>query len=208
MAKAGPLLLLSTFYFLLSTFYFLLFLARWSKQKVESSRLRRGEFSDPIFSARQPYTLIVSSARWKEQRVMSETHPSRRILRSVGAVLAGFLATFILSIATDLILHGAGVFPPWGQPMSNALFVLATVYRTIYAIAGGYITARLAPDRPMGHALTLGIIGLFAAIAGTLATWNKGPEFGPKWYPLALVVLAIPSVWFGGKLAQGATAQK
>jgi hypothetical protein len=28
--------------------------------------------------------------------------------------------------------------------MSNALFALATAYRTIYTVAGGYITARLA----------------------------------------------------------------
>lgn len=138
---------------------------------------------------------------------MNETHPRRRVLRSTGAVLAGFFATFILSIATDLVLHAAGIFPPWGQPMSNTLFVLATVYRTIYTISGGYITARLAPNRPMGHALMLGIVGLFAAIAGTVATWDKGPEFGPKWYPLALVVLAIPCVWFGGKLARRAAAK-
>ena len=137
---------------------------------------------------------------------MSETHPPRRRLiaspaRTIGAVLAGFFATFILSVATDLVLHATDVFPPWGQPMPNALFVLATVYRTIYTVAGGYITARLAPDRPMGHALSLGVVGLFAAIAGTIATWDKGPEFGPKWYPLALVVTAIPCVWLGGKLA-------
>jgi hypothetical protein len=90
--------------------------------------------------------------------------------------------------------------------MSDALFVLATVYRTIYTVLGGYITARLAPNRPMAHVWTLGIIGLLAAIAGALATWDKGPEFGPKWYPLALVVLAIPSVWVGGKLARRAIA--
>ena len=119
-------------------------------------------------------------------------------------MLAGFFATFFLSVATDLVLHAAGVFPPWGQPMSSALFVLATVYRTIYTVAGGYITARLAPDRPMAHIWALGIIGLFAAIAGTVATWSAGPEFGPKWYPLALVALALPSVWAGGKLAQRA----
>ena len=58
----------------------------------------------------------------------------------------------------------------------------------------------------MGHVWTLGVIGLLAAIAGTVATWDKGPEFGPKWYPVALVVLAIPSVWLGGKLAQRAIA--
>jgi hypothetical protein len=123
-------------------------------------------------------------------------------------VFAGFFATFILSIGTDLLLHAASVFPRWGQPMSNALFVLATAYRTIYTVAGGYITARLAPNKPMGHVWTLGVIGLLAAIAGTVATWNKGPEFGPKWYPLALVALAIPSVWLGGKLAQRALARK
>jgi peptidoglycan/LPS O-acetylase OafA/YrhL len=133
---------------------------------------------------------------------MSETQPPGRVLRSIGDVLAGFFATFILSVATDLVLHATDVFPPWGQPMSNTLFVLATAYRTIYTVAGGYITARLAPNRPMGHAITLGSVGLFAAIAGTVATWDKGPEFGPKWYPLALVVTAIPCTWLGGKLAE------
>jgi peptidoglycan/LPS O-acetylase OafA/YrhL len=139
---------------------------------------------------------------------MNETQPPRRLLRSVGAIVAGFFATFVLSIATDLALHAAGVFPPWGQPMSDGLFVLATTYRIIYTLAGGYITARLAPGRPMGHALALGIIGSFAAIAGTVATWDKGPEFGPKWYPLALVVTALPCVWLGGKLAQRTARKK
>jgi hypothetical protein len=141
--------------------------------------------------------------------MMSETYPpSRRVLRRIGAVLAGFFATFILSVATDLALHAIGIFPPWGQPMSNALFGLATAYRTIYTVTAGYITARLAPDRPMAHVWALGIIGLVAALAGTVATWNAGPEFGPKWYPLALVVITLPSVWTGGKLAQRTAARK
>ena len=138
---------------------------------------------------------------------MDETQPPRRILRSVGAVLAGFFATFIFSVATDVVLHATGVFPAWGRPMSTALFALATAYRTIYTVAGGYITARLAPDRPMAHVWALGIIGLFAAVAGTVATWNAGPEFGPKWYPLALVALALPSVWAGGRLARRTAAE-
>jgi hypothetical protein len=122
------------------------------------------------------------------------------------AVLAGFFATALLSIGTDLVLHAAGVFPPWGQPMSDSLFILATAYRTIYTVAGGYVTGRLAPNRAMSHVWILGLIGLLAAIAGTVATWDKGPEFGPKWYPLALVLLAIPSVLLGGRVAQrGAT---
>src|SRR3954471_21138717 len=101
---------------------------------------------------------------------MEKTQSSRYIARRIGAVAAGFFATFILSIATDVLLHGAGVFPPWGQPMSDALFILATAYRVIFTIAGGYVTARLAPDRPMAHVWVLGILGLLAAVAGTIAT--------------------------------------
>ncbi|HEY2960869.1 MAG TPA: hypothetical protein VGJ37_00510 [Pyrinomonadaceae bacterium] len=33
-----------------------------------------------------------------------------------------------------------------------------------------------------------------------MATWNKGPEFGPGWYPLTLVALSLPLAWIGGKL--------
>lgn len=109
----------------------------------------------------------------------SETRPRRRVLRSIGAVPAGVLVVVVLSTVTDLILHATGVFPPAGQPMSNALFLLATAYRLVYAAAGGYVAARLAPDRPMAHALALGVVGLVLSTAGAAATWNEGPAFGP-----------------------------
>jgi len=131
---------------------------------------------------------------------MGEVGQQRSILRSIGALLAGFLVVVILSLGTDLVLHATGIFPPWGQPMSDALFLLATIYRTIYGVAGSYVTARLAPNRPMTHALIGGCIGLVLSTVGAVATWNKGPEFGRHWYPVALVVLAMPTAWLGGKL--------
>ena len=131
---------------------------------------------------------------------MTETKPQRRILRRVGAVLAGLLFIIIITTATDALLHATGIFPPWGQPMSDSLFVLALAYRIVYGIAGGYLTARLAPDKPVKHAVVLGAIGFVLSLAGAAATWNRGPEFGPKWYPIALIVIAIPTAWLGGKL--------
>jgi len=131
---------------------------------------------------------------------MSETKPQRNILRSVGAVVAGLLVVIIITTATDALLHATGIFPPWGQPMSDSLFLLAFAYRIVYGIVGGYITARLAPDKPVKHAVVLGAIGFVLSLAGAAATWNRGPEFGPKWYPLALIVIAIPTAWLGGKL--------
>jgi len=115
-------------------------------------------------------------------------------------VVAGALAGIILSIGTDMVLRAAGIFTPLGQPMADSLLLLATVYRTVYGILGSYITARLAPYRPMAHALVGGLVGLVVSIVGAAVTWNKGPAFGPHWYPLALVVLAIPQAWAGGRL--------
>jgi hypothetical protein len=125
---------------------------------------------------------------------------NKSTLRSIGAVVPGFVAVVVLSLGTDVVLHATGVFPAWDQRMSDALFLLATVYRTIYCIGGSYIAARLAPDKPMKHALMLGVVGLIVSTAGAVATWNRGPEFGPHWYPVALIVTAIPCAWLGGRL--------
>jgi len=133
---------------------------------------------------------------------MSDTQQPSRVLRSIVAVLAGMIVGIALTLGTDELLHLTHVFPPWGDSMVgfDGPLLLATVYRTIYGIAASYITARLAPGRPMLHAMVGGTLGLLASIVGAVATWNKGPAFGPHWYPLALVVLALPTAWAGGKL--------
>src|SRR5713226_6899348 len=112
------------------------------------------------------------------------------------------LAGIVLTLGTDVVLHAAGVFPPWGQSMVGfeGPLLLAMVYRTVYGVAGSYIAARLAPDRPMTHALALGVLGLAVSVVGAVVTWNRGPAFGPHWYPLALIVLAMPQAWVGGRL--------
>jgi drug/metabolite transporter (DMT)-like permease len=135
---------------------------------------------------------------------MSETsgRSPRRLGRSVGAIFAGFVAVVVLSLGTDFALHATGIFPPWRQAMSDVLFLLATVYRTVYGIAGAYITARLAPRRPMLHAMVGCAVGMVVASAGAIATWNRGPEFGPHWYPIALIVLGPPTAWVGGRLRE------
>lgn len=126
----------------------------------------------------------------------------KNILKSIFALLVGFVVVVILSLGTDVVLHKLHVFPPWGESVVgyDRALLLATIYRTIFGVIGSYITARLAPNRAMGHALVGGAIGLVLSIAGAAAIWNKGPALGPHWYPLALVVLALPQSWLGGKI--------
>ena len=124
--------------------------------------------------------------------------PSRQLGRSVWAIAAGFLVVVGLSIATDVVLHKAGIFPPLGQRLSDKLSLLATIYRTVYAILGSYITARLAPNRPMFHAVVGAAIGMILGTLGAIATWNK--DLGPHWYSLALVIEGIPCAWIGARI--------
>jgi hypothetical protein len=139
------------------------------------------------------------------ERDSDTTHQSRhprQIGRSIGAVFAGFLTIALLDNLIDFVLHSTGIYPPVGQTMADGLFLLALAYRTLDAILGCYIVAVLAPSRPLRHALTLGGIGIVLSSLGVLATIGGGPEFGPIWYPLALVAISLPCSWVGGKLAE------
>lgn len=130
----------------------------------------------------------------------SPQQPEKKTGRTIGALAAGLVVGVVLSLGTDAILHAAGVFPPYGQSMTPGLYALATTYRVIYSLIASYVAARLAPDRPMWHAMVLGVINLVVTLGGTVATWNRGEEFGPHWYPLSLVVLALPAAWVGGRI--------
>jgi hypothetical protein len=128
--------------------------------------------------------------------------------KSVLAVVAGVVFIIVVTTLVDIVLHKTGVFPPMEQPLNDNLALLATAYRIVISIGGAYLTARLAPDKPMKHALILGVVGTVLGLAGLVATWNSG--LGPRWYPIALAVLAIPQCWVGGKLyvMQSAGAEK
>lgn len=117
-------------------------------------------------------------------------------------MVAGIVTGFILSIGTDVALRAAHIFPTTGGAMSDGLFALATAYRTVYGILSCYIAARLAPWRPMKHALVLGAIGFVVSAVGAVATWNIVPSLGPHWYPIALVALTMPQAWVGGALRE------
>jgi len=126
----------------------------------------------------------------------------KRIGRSIAAVLIGMAAGIAVTLGTDLALHAMKVFPPWDQRVPDGLLLLATGYRTVYNIAASYLIGWLAPYRPVRHAMVGGVAGFVVSLAGAIATWNGGPAFGPHWYPIALIVLALPCAWLGGYLRE------
>ena len=123
-------------------------------------------------------------------------------------MVAGIVATLV----TDIVLHKVGVFPSWGESMLgfDRALLLATTYRTVYQ--GSRPATSLQGSRRIGRrGARLGgrrRWGLAVSILGAAATWNQGPAFGPHWYPLALVVLAMPQAWGGRQTPRDAVAAR
>ena len=121
------------------------------------------------------------------------------VLKGIGAILAGMIFIIVTHTGTDFVLESLGIFTQPNEGFHTTwMVVTATIYRSIYTVAGGYLTAALAPNPPMRYVLILGIIGLALGTLGAIATIPMG--IAPAWYPIALALLALPCVWLGGKL--------
>ncbi len=131
---------------------------------------------------------------------MNEISGQGSIGRSILAVFVGFVVVIAITLVTDAILHWTHFYPPLGEYTPGSALVWATVYRTIYGVIGSYVTAYLAPRRPMKHALIGGAIGMVLATAGAVATWNRVPPLGPHWYSVALIIGALPTAWLGAQI--------
>lgn len=123
----------------------------------------------------------------------------RHMGRSILAIFAGLVLVVVLSLVADFAMYALHFAPAPGQRMSDPLLVVAFAYRTLFAVLGCYLTARLAPFGPMLHAMIGGIIGFCLGAAGTVATWNTPQAAGAHWYPIAVALVAIPAAWLGGR---------
>jgi hypothetical protein len=131
--------------------------------------------------------------------------PVPPIARSILAIVAGFLFIGALSFGTDAALISAGLYPPHPEPvMDVGRVLLAAAYVAVFAIAGCWLAASLAPNRPMLHALILGVLGLAFNVAGAAATWGQSPT----WAVALNLLLVMPYAWIGGRLRERQVAQR
>jgi len=121
------------------------------------------------------------------------------MVRSIIAIVVGFVLIGALSIGTDAALHAAGFFPPQGQPVTaTGPLLLSLVYVAVYAIFGCWLAARLAPSHPLRHALVLGVLGQVFTAFGISASWS----LFPVWYSVISIVTVMPYAWLGGRLRE------
>ena len=121
------------------------------------------------------------------------------IVRSILAIVVGFLVIGALAFGTGAALTAAGVFPPATEPITDiGLLLLETAFVAVYAIFGCWLAAFLAPSHPMRHALILGVLGLAFNVMG--AVMNAGLR--PTWALALNLALVMPYAWMGGRLRE------
>lgn len=123
------------------------------------------------------------------------------MLRRIGSVLLGLIVILLLVGVTDAILEK--LFPAQfvaadghSTLPSLPLVVFIIGYAFAYAGVGGYLTARVAPQSPLAHALALGALLLLVSLAFALAN----PHQQPLWYLLTSTVCVVLGCVAGGGL--------
>ena len=122
------------------------------------------------------------------------------MLRSIAAIMLGFVFIGALAFGADAVLRAVmpSAFSPSGRVDSVPVLLLMQAYVIAFAVTGCYLAARLAPNRPLRHALILGLLGLAFNVAGTVQMWHTAPA----WYHILALSLVMPAAWLGGRLRE------
>ena len=125
------------------------------------------------------------------------------MLRSVGAVLAGFLlATIIVLLSTMIAV--ALMLPPAGPGMmpepTGSYLAVNLICGLLAASAGGWLAARLARHAPLGHAMAVGTVMLVLGLAAAAMESDGTTGRQPGWYLYAVALIGWVGASLGGVL--------
>jgi len=126
------------------------------------------------------------------------------MLASILAVLGGFAAMALLvmvttAVAAATLIPGGmkGMATP-GAPLPRAYLTANLACSALAAFLGGFITARLAPDRPFFHAVALAAL---MCVMGILSA-RQAAGRQPAWYPWVLCTV-MPAIALIGAYISG-----
>jgi hypothetical protein len=121
------------------------------------------------------------------------------MLRTIGAVLAGYVAIGVLIFGTDQLF--AALIPGFSSMAMppDYYFAASVATDTAYSIGGGYLCARIAQAGIRSATIGLMVFGELMGLASTVYLWKTVPH----WYSFALLLLYPPAVWIGSRLSVG-----
>lgn len=119
------------------------------------------------------------------------------LLKDVGAVAVGFLATVVLILASSPLVSR---LMSADQTRPTPLYLAGNLITGfLFAGCGGWIAAHLAPDAPRWHAGALA--GIILLLGVTTAAQGGAVRAGqPPWYAWMLPFIGAAGAFLGGWL--------
>ena len=120
------------------------------------------------------------------------------IAKSILSILGSYALSMGLVFATDPLLHA--LFPKdynQGQTIPDWLLGVSTALFTVISVLCAWVCAKLAPSKVRMHVIGFFALGEIMGLAFTVVGWGKVPH----WYSIAWLLVWIPAVWIGWKLA-------
>ncbi|MDE2663077.1 MAG: hypothetical protein OXI39_08755 [Gemmatimonadota bacterium] len=121
------------------------------------------------------------------------------ILRSVAAVILGFVVLTLGSVLTGRLLLSLFGVDPGAAPGAEFIFTSLGV-RLAVTVLAGFLAALTAPRAPRLHAGVLAAILVFFSLASLAGLSASGDPYGPAGYPIAMLVIGPAGVLIGGAL--------
>ena len=132
----------------------------------------------------------------------SRPSPTQVLLRSVAAILSGFVFIAMLATVPGIMLRQLA--PDTGGTRALVVFVFVTGLAAAITTGAGFLTARLAPTAPLLHVMILGIVVLLLNIGVAVLSWDSAP----LWYHAATFILVLPCVWVGMRMHENRRVMK
>lgn len=118
------------------------------------------------------------------------------MIRSVLAVLAGYAVLAAVVLLLFFVWSG-GEKPV--DPPTRDFMLLSLGVGFVAAVAGGWVTARIAPGHRWKHIQALAAVILLLAAVNLF--WTAGRE--PLWFQLGNIAVGVVGVFVGGSLKRG-----
>lgn len=125
----------------------------------------------------------------------------------LAVLLAGVVIAVVQLVNTQIFPLPSGVDFNDREAMSRAVssmptggFVLLLLSYTLGALAGGWLAARMAPRRPLLHAMIVGVVLLAAGVMNFVSIPH------PLWVTVLGLLIFLPMAWLGASRARPRTA--
>lgn len=114
--------------------------------------------------------------------------------RSLLSVFGGWFVIQILVIAGDeLLLRFFSAQDASGQPLPDRIAAVRLVMGAAFTMLGGWLTVRIAPERPWRHAVYLIVLGETMGLVYAVSSLGELP----LWYIAAMLAVFPPAVLAG-----------